>query len=71
MLYADASVLGTKQGVVVDLSGVQANFPDGDVVKFKFDDISEAAADMIRVIGRLYVGLDLVAAGKAVIIKAA
>lgn len=60
---------GTAQGIVVDLSGVQANFPDGDQVKFKFDDISEAAADMIRVIGRLYVAIALVAPGKAVIIE--
>lgn len=69
VLYVDATVLGVVEAVVVDLSGVQANFPDGDLVKFKFDDISEAAADMIRVIGRLYVAIDLVAPGKAVKIQ--
>lgn len=69
VLYVDATVLGVVEAVVVDLSGVQANFPDGDLVKFKFDDISEAAADMIRVIGRLYVAIDLVAPGKAVRIQ--
>lgn len=68
VLYVDAAALSTNQAIVVDLSGVQANFPDGDIVKFKFDDITEAAADMIRVIGRLYVAIDLVAPGKAVVI---
>lgn len=69
VLYVDAMALGVIKAVVVDLSGVQANFPDGDVVKFKFDDITEAAADMVRVIGRLYVAIALVAPGKAVKIQ--
>lgn len=73
VIYADANVMSNAgvEAIIVDLSGVQANFPDGDVVKFKFDDITEAAADMIRVIGRLYVAIDLVAPGKAVVISAA
>ena len=69
VLYVEQLGIENAQGVVVDLSGVQANFPDGDIVKFKFDDITEAAADMVRVIGRLYVAIALVAPGKAVVIK--
>lgn len=69
VLYVETLGIEGAQGVVVDLSGVQANFPDGDVVKFKFDDLTEAAADMVRVIGRLYVAIALVAPGKAVVIK--
>lgn len=70
-LYVETLGIEGAQGIVVDLSGVQANFPDGDVVKFKFDDLTEAAADMVRVIGRLYVAIALVAPGKAVVIKTA
>lgn len=66
VLYTSSTALGTAAGLIIDLSGVQANFPDGDAVKFKFDDITEAAADMVRVIGRIYAALDLVAPGKAV-----
>lgn len=41
--------------------GVQANFPNGEDIKIKMDDLSEAEADLIRVIGRQYVALGLVA----------
>lgn len=53
-------------GFVVDLSGVQANFPNGDDVKIKFDDLTLATSDMVKVIGRLYVAADVVAPGKVV-----
>ena len=66
VVYTDASFLGTKKLIVGDLSGVQANFPEGDDAKFKFDDLSKADEDIVRIIGRLYVGLDVVAPGKFV-----
>lgn len=79
VLYVDSSALSitisgqteTAAAVIVDLSGWQINLPDGDQVKFKFDDITEADADMIRVIGRLYVALGVVSSGKTVAIQAA
>lgn len=78
VLYVDSSALSitisgqteTAAAVIVDLSGWQINLPDGDQVKFKFDDITEADADMIRVIGRLYVALGVVSSGKTVAIQA-
>lgn len=66
VLYTDAASLGTASFIVADLSGVHANFPEGDDVKFKFDDLSKADEDIVRIIGRLYVGMDIVAGGKAV-----
>lgn len=66
VLYTDAANLGAASFIVVDLSGVHANFPEGGDVKFKFDDISKADEDIVRIIGRLYVGMDVVAGGKAV-----
>lgn len=64
---------GGKQvhAFVADLSGIQANFPNGDEVKIKIDDITLAASDMVRVIGRLYVAMDVVAPGKVAAILAA
>lgn len=79
VIYVDSAALSATAGsqtstaaaIVADLSGWQINLPDGDQVKFKFDDLTEADADMIRVIGRLYVALDIVSTGKTVLIMSA
>ena len=62
VFYADMPT--GYEAFVADLSGVQANFPDGDQVKFIFDEYTLAPEDMVRVIGRLYVAVDVVAPGK-------
>lgn len=41
--------------------GAQANFPNGAEIKIKFDDLSEAESDLVKVVGRMYVGLGIVA----------
>ena len=71
VMYTEFAVGSDTIGIVADLSGVQANFPDGDQPKFVFDEYTEAAADIVRVIGRLYVGIDVVAPGKVVVISGA
>lgn len=53
---------------VADLSGIQANFPAGEEVKIKIDDLTLATSDMVKVIGRLYVAMDVVAPGKVAMI---
>lgn len=70
VIYVDASVLGGKLAVIADPSAFQINLPNGDGAQFKFDDITEAAADMVRVIGRLYVATGIVAPGRVVRIAA-
>lgn len=40
--------------------GVQANFPEGDGISLKFDDLSLAEKDLIKIVGREYVALGLV-----------
>lgn len=40
--------------IVGDLSGAQVNYPEGDDVVIKYDDISEAEADLIKIVGRQY-----------------
>ena len=66
VLYTDASALSGASFIVADLSGVQANFPEGDGAKFKFDELTKADADIVRIIGRLYAGIDVVAPGRTV-----
>lgn len=48
--------------IVGDLeNGALANFPNGEETKFKFDDTSLAEYDLVKIIGRKYVALGVVA----------
>lgn len=47
-------------GYVGDLSAIRANYPNGDEVKFVFDEYSLAEADLVKVVGRQLVGIGLV-----------
>ena len=49
---------------VGDLSGVQVNYPEGDGVVIKYDDVTEAEKDMVKVVGRQYVAHALTACGR-------
>ena len=57
-----AATTGETYAIVGDLGhGALANFPNGDGIDFKFDDMTEMTKDLIRVLGRQYVGLGIVA----------
>lgn len=48
--------------IVGDLEqGAIANYPEGEGIAFKFDDTTEMAKDLVRILGRQYVGLGVVA----------
>lgn len=72
VIYVDAAALTnngqTALGVVADLSAWQINFPNGDDVKFIFDEFSEAPADIVRVIGRVMAGIGVVAPYKTILV---
>lgn len=51
---------GIDGAIVGDLAGVQANLPEGDAVKFKFDDLSLAEKDLVKIVGRLYAAIEVV-----------
>lgn len=51
---------GITGAIVGDLAGVQANLPEGDAVTFKFDDLSLAEKDMVKIVGRLYAAIAVV-----------
>lgn len=47
--------------IVGDLGiGAQANFPKGEEITIKYDDLSLAEADLVKIVGREYVALGLV-----------
>ena len=57
-----AASTGDTYVIVGDLDqGALANFPAGEEMTFKYDDVTLATSDLVRVIGRQYVGLGVVA----------
>ena len=57
-----AATTGVTYAIVGDLGeGALANFPNGDDINIKFDDLSKAEYDLVRIIGREFVGLGVVA----------
>jgi len=55
--------------IVGDLNGAQANYPEGEGVIIKWDDLTEAEADLVKVVGRQYVGYGVTAPGRFVNVK--
>lgn len=51
---------GETYAIVGDFSGIQANFPEGEDIVLKFDDITYAPEDLIQILGRQYVGFGIV-----------
>ena len=59
---ASAATTGVTYAIVGDLGqGALANFPAGDGIDFKFDDMTDMTKDLIRILGRQYVALGVVA----------
>lgn len=57
-----AATTGVCYAIVGDLGiGAQANFPNGDEITIKFDDLSKMEYDLVRILGREYVGIGVVA----------
>lgn len=57
-----AATTGVAYMIVGDLDhGALANFPNGDDITFKYDEMTLATQDLVRVIGREFVGLGVVA----------
>lgn len=57
--------------IIGDLSGVQANLPEGDAVRFVFDEYSLAEQDLVKVVGRLYAAIEIVQPGMLAMIMPA
>lgn len=57
-----AATTGVCYAIVGDLGiGAQANFPNGDEINIKIDELSKMEYDLVRILGREYVGLGVVA----------
>ena len=59
--YTAAGTTGSTWMIVGDFAaGAQANFPNGDEINIKRDDLSLAEKDLVKLVGREYVGLGIV-----------
>ena len=60
--YTSAGTTGSTWMVVGDFGvGAHANFPNGDEIGIKYDPLSLAERDLVKLVGREYVGLGIVA----------
>ena len=61
-VYATTGTAGTAWMIVGDFGmGAHANFPNGDEITIKYDDLSLAESDLVKLVGREYIGLGIVA----------
>lgn len=57
-----AATTGEVFAIVGDLNqGALANFPAGNSIKFKYDDLTKKDEDLVDILGRQYVAVDVVA----------
>jgi len=66
--YESASS-GAVYAIIGDLSAFRANLPNGSEVKFTFDPYSLAEKDLVKIVGRMYVGMNVVACDRFVLVK--
>lgn len=73
VLFTDQLPTGIRAIVGSLTDGAHANLPNGPEVEFKIDDSSLAltAADMVAILGRMYVGIGVVRDGAFCVIKSA
>lgn len=60
----DSASANDVYAIVGDLKGEQVNFPEGDNVLIKWDDLSLAERDLVKVVGREYVAHAVTASGR-------
>lgn len=64
--YATATAGTGVYAIVADLNGMQINYPAGDGVTIKYDDITRKKEDIIEVLGRQYAGHGITKLGRFV-----
>ena len=56
-----AATTGVTFAIVGDFAeGAIANFPNGEEITIKYDDLSLAEKDLVKLVGRQYIGLDVI-----------
>lgn len=58
----------TDGAIVGDLAGVRANLPEGEAVRFIFDEFSLAEADLVKIVGKMLAAIEVVGPGMFAVI---
>ena len=61
-----AATSGQAYAIIGDLRGLQFNFPEGDGIVLKYDDLSLPEDDLVKVVGRQYAAHGVTAPGRFV-----
>lgn len=62
----DAASAGAVYAIVGELDGLHFNFPEGDGIVLKYDDLSLAEQDLVKIVGRQYAAHGVTAPGRFV-----
>lgn len=62
----DAASSGDVYAIVGDLSGERVNFPEGNGITIKYDELTRKKEDMVEVLGRQYAGHGITKLGRFV-----
>jgi len=65
----DTASANAVYAFIGDLNGVQVNYPEGDGLVIKYDDMTEAEKDLVKIVGRQYVAHAVTACGRFCNIK--
>ena len=65
----DSASANAVYAFVGDLNGVQVNYPEGDGVAIKYDDLTESEEDLVKIVGRQYAAHAVTACGRFCNIK--
>ena len=65
----DSASANAVYAFIGDLNGVQVNYPEGDGLVIKYDDMTEAEKDLVKIVGRQYVAHAVTACGRFCNIK--
>lgn len=60
----DSASANAVYAIVGDLNGAQLNYPEGEGIIIKYDDVTEAEDDMVKIVGRQYVAHAVTACGR-------
>lgn len=60
----DSASANAVYAIVGDLKGVQVNYPEGDGLVLKFDDLTLAEEDLVKIVGRQYSAHAVTASGR-------
>lgn len=59
----------TDGAIVGDLAGVRANLPEGGSVRFIFDELSLAEKDLVKIVGKMLAGIEVIGPKMFAVIK--